>query len=52
MLPDLGKYSETVFSAYASSIALLIALVLFTLWRGRRVRREMEQLEERMRRDG
>jgi len=52
MMPDLGKYADTVLSAYAASIVLLVLLVVFSLWRGRRVRREMERLEARMRRDG
>ena len=38
--------------AYAASLLLLALLVVLTLWRGRRVRREMETLEQRMRRDG
>lgn len=52
MLPDLGKYSDTVLTAYAASIVLLALLVALTLWRGRRVRREMHTLEQRMRRNG
>jgi len=52
MMPDLGKYADTVLSAYAASILLLIGLVAISLWRGRRVRAEMDALEKRMRRDG
>ncbi|MCD9147629.1 heme exporter protein CcmD [Pseudophaeobacter flagellatus] len=52
MWPELGKYGETVLSAYAASLLLLGLLVALTLWRGRRVRRMMEDLEQRMRRDG
>ncbi|MBI6628378.1 heme exporter protein CcmD [Pontibaca salina] len=52
MIPDLGKYSDTVLSAYGATIVLLLALVLLSLWRGRRVRAEMQKLEERMRRNG
>ncbi|WP_173907531.1 heme exporter protein CcmD [Pseudophaeobacter leonis] len=52
MMPDLGKYSDTVLAAYGASIILLALLVGMTLWRGRRVRREMDALEQRMRRDG
>jgi heme exporter protein D len=52
MMPDLGKYSDTVLTAYAASLILLALLVAMTLWRGRRVRREMDALEKRMRRDG
>ncbi|GHG93103.1 heme exporter protein CcmD [Pseudodonghicola xiamenensis] len=52
MMPDLGKYADTVLSAYGASILLLIGLVAISLWRGRRVRAEMDALEKRMRRDG
>ncbi len=53
-MPDLGKYADTVLSAYAASIVLLVALVALTIWRGRRVRAEMSEIETRMgvRRDG
>ena len=52
-MPDLGKYAEAVLSSYAASILLLVLLVVMTLWRGRRVRTEMERLEqERMKRNG
>lgn len=47
-MPDLGKYAETVLSAYAASVLLLVLLVALTLWRGRRVRAEMAALEARM----
>ncbi len=51
-MPDLGKYADAVLSAYAASLVLLVALVLVTLWRGRKVRREMENLESRIKRNG
>lgn len=52
MMPDLGKYADTVLSAYAASILLLAVLVAVSLWRGRRVRAEMEQVEQRVKRNG
>ncbi len=52
MMPDLGKYADTVLSAYAASVILLVLLVALTLWRGRRVRDEMARIEQRMSRDG
>ena len=52
MMPDLGKYADTVLSAYAASIVLLVLLVALTLWRGRRVRHEMEKVEARRSRNG
>ncbi|MFD3190729.1 heme exporter protein CcmD [Sedimentitalea sp. HM32M-2] len=51
-MPDLGKYGDTVMSAYAASILLLVLLVLVSLWRGRRVRAEMKRIEERMSNNG
>lgn len=44
-MPDLGKYADTVLSAYAAAIVLLIAVVAITLWQGRRVRAEMARVE-------
>ncbi len=52
MMPDLGKYADTVLSAYAASLLLLIALVVMSVLRGRKVRREMEQAEQRVRKNG
>lgn len=52
MMPNLGKYADTVLSAYAASIFLLAVLVTVTLWRGRKVRAEMEKIEDRLRRHG
>lgn len=52
MMPDLGKYTDTVLSAYAASIALLILLVAISLWRGRRVRARLADTEKRLGRNG
>jgi len=52
MMPDLGKYSDTVLSAYGASILLLVLLVGFSLWRGRKVRAEMKAVEARLARNG
>ncbi|MGR3759678.1 heme exporter protein CcmD [Roseobacteraceae bacterium NS-SX3] len=51
-MPDLGKYADSVLSAYAASLLLLVLLVVLTLWRGRKVRGEMERMERRVRRHG
>ncbi|MEM7320140.1 MAG: heme exporter protein CcmD [Pseudomonadota bacterium] len=45
MIPDLGKYADTVLSAYAVSLVLLAALVVLSIRRGRKVRAEMEHAE-------
>lgn len=47
-MPDLGKYGDTVLSAYAVSVALLLLVVAVSLWRGRKVRAEMAEIEARM----
>ena len=52
MMPDLGKYSDTVLGAYGATIVLLVLLVALSVWRGRRVRAEMERVENRMTRNG
>jgi heme exporter protein D len=51
-MPDLGKYSDTVLMAYGASVILLLVLVGLSLWRGRKVRAEMVQIEQRMTRNG
>jgi len=52
MIPDLGKYADAVLSSYAASIVLLAALVVVSIARGRKVRAEMEKVEQRMTRNG
>jgi len=51
-MPDLGKYGDTVMSAYAASILLLLVLVALSVWRGRKVRAEMDKVEARVKRNG
>lgn len=46
-MPDLGKYADAVLSAYGASILLLVALVGMSLWRGRRVRAALAEVETR-----
>ncbi len=46
-MPDLGKYSDTVLSAYGVSILLIILLVGVSLLRARKVRAELEAVEAR-----
>jgi heme exporter protein D len=45
---DLGKYANTVLSAYGVTITILVALVAVTLWRGAKTRRALEAQEARM----
>lgn len=52
MTPDLGKYAQAVLSSYAVSLTLLAVLVAMTLWRGRRARRALEEIEQKGQGDG
>lgn len=52
MIPDLGKYAFTVLMSYGASLALLVLLIGLSLRRGARVRRELDEIEARRRRDG
>jgi heme exporter protein D len=46
-MPDLGTYAVPVLSSYAVSLALLAAVVLASVWKARRVRARLEQVENR-----
>ncbi|WP_418591808.1 heme exporter protein CcmD [Ponticoccus sp. (in: a-proteobacteria)] len=50
MMPELGKYAVAVLSSYAVSLGLILALVALTLRRARRVRADLEKVEERAKR--
>lgn len=52
MMPDLGKYADAVLSSYAVSIVLLVALVAFSVIRARKVRAQLDDVEQRSRRNG
>ncbi|TNJ40900.1 heme exporter protein CcmD [Phaeobacter sp. B1627] len=51
-MPDLGKYGDTVLSAYGGSLLLLLVLLLLTLRRGAKVRAALREVEDRMGRNG
>ncbi len=51
MMPDLGKYAGTVLGAYAASLVLLVALVGWTLWQGARIKRALDEVERRERKN-
>lgn len=51
-MPDLGKYAEAVLSSYAISLLLLGAIVLLSLYRSRRVKKELQDIERKMKSDG
>lgn len=47
MMPDLGTYTVPVLSSYGVSLVLLIAVVAASIWKARRVRARLEQVENR-----
>jgi len=51
MIPELGKYTATVLSAYGISLALLIGIVVQSLWKARRMKARLDAAEAR-RKDG
>ena len=52
MLPDLGKYADAVLSAYGASIVLLVGLVVMSVVKGRRVRKQLQEIEARSEQNG
>jgi heme exporter protein D len=52
MMPDLGKYADAVLSSYAVSIALIVALVAVSVLRARKVRAQLDDVENRSRKNG
>ncbi len=51
-MPDLGKYAEAVLSSYALSILLIVALIVVSLRRARKVRTALEEVEKRGKSNG
>ncbi|MCG7492525.1 heme exporter protein CcmD [Thalassobius sp. Cn5-15] len=52
MMPDLGKYADAVLSSYAVSLGLILALVVLSVARARRVRTALEEVEARVKKHG
>ncbi len=52
MMPDLGKYAETVLSSYAISLLLITGLVMASVIRARRMRRKLDEVEKRVKGHG
>ncbi len=46
-MPELGKYTTEILSAYAATIVLLLGLVGLTWRQSRRVRRLLDAAEKR-----
>ncbi len=52
MMPDLGKYAEAVLSSYALSIVLIAGLIAVSLIRARRVKKDLQGIERRVKTNG
>ncbi|WP_372614314.1 heme exporter protein CcmD [Aquicoccus sp.] len=52
MMPDLGKYAEAVLSSYAVSILLIVALVVLSVRRSRKVKAQLDDIETRRKHHG
>lgn len=44
---ELGKYSTTILSAYAVTLVLLAAIIVVSVVRARKVKRQLAELEAR-----
>lgn len=47
MMPELGKYAGAVLGSYAASLALIVLVVGWSLWRAAKVRRALAEVEAR-----
>ncbi len=47
MMPDLGKYADTVLSSYAVSLLLIVGLIWWSLRAARKARVELDDVEGR-----
>ncbi|MAN99137.1 heme exporter protein CcmD [uncultured Roseovarius sp.] len=52
MMPDLGKYAEAVLSSYAVSILMIVVLVLLSVRRSNRVKKELQDVESKVKSNG
>jgi len=51
MIPELGKYAGAVLSSYGVSFLLIAVIVWASLRRSARVRRALDEMENRRNRD-
>ena len=47
MMPELGKYADTVLTAYAATIILMGVIIVFSVLRARKVKKQLKELEAR-----
>ncbi len=50
-MPDLGKYADTVLSAYAVSIVLILGLVVVSVMRAKKVKADLQSVEIKAKND-
>jgi len=46
-MPDLGQYTAEVLSAYAVTILPIVAIVILSIWKARRTKARLEDVEGR-----
>ena len=46
-MPDLGRYAAEVLAAYGVSLVLLAGLIVASVWKARRVRARLHEVETR-----
>jgi heme exporter protein D len=46
-MPDLGQYTVYVLSAYAVTILPIVAIVILSVWKARRTRAKLSDVEAR-----
>ncbi len=51
-MPDLGKYAEAVLSSYAVSLVLLLILVGLSWRRSMRIKKALQDIEKRQKKNG
>ncbi len=51
-MPDLGKYAEAVLSSYAISLVLLAAIVVLSLRRAKKVKKDLQEIEKKVKSNG
>ena len=52
MMPDLGKYADAVLSSYAVSLVLIAVLVVLSILRAGKVKKQLDMIEEKVKSNG
>ncbi|CUH62411.1 heme exporter protein CcmD [Thalassovita gelatinovora] len=51
-MPDLGKYAQAVLASYAVSIALIVAMIVVSILRARKMKVQLKEVEGRIKSNG